>query len=185
MGSQRAEGAFRLQQQHWPNRFSDLQCSSDHPTWRCVIFFQKFEFYSDNPSAENIFITGSLDSLQSWSPDNALALSSANYPTWSSKSHAFCQCLPLIYFSHRHPSRKYRLRIQVYPQVQRSCDLGIRSQQLALYSSQWIRYLQRQLAVEVNNTKIIYFMYVVYHTSQVFESFLPQWTEIKCQDEMT
>jgi len=49
-----------------------------------------FEFYSDNQSAENIFITGSLDSLQSWSPDNALALSSANYPTWSSKSHAFC-----------------------------------------------------------------------------------------------
>ncbi|KAF9046528.1 glucoamylase [Panaeolus papilionaceus] len=32
---------------------------------------------------ENIFLTGSLDALKNWSPDNALALSSANYPTWS------------------------------------------------------------------------------------------------------
>ncbi|PPR00430.1 hypothetical protein CVT24_004491 [Panaeolus cyanescens] len=32
---------------------------------------------------ENIFLTGSLDALKSWSPDNALALSAANYPTWS------------------------------------------------------------------------------------------------------
>ncbi|KAJ3489957.1 hypothetical protein NLJ89_g11480 [Agrocybe chaxingu] len=33
--------------------------------------------------AENIYITGSLGELQNWSPDNALLLSSANYPTWS------------------------------------------------------------------------------------------------------
>ncbi|KAH9933192.1 glucoamylase [Epithele typhae] len=32
---------------------------------------------------ENIYITGSVAQLQSWSPDNALLLSSANYPTWS------------------------------------------------------------------------------------------------------
>ncbi|KAF8158200.1 glucoamylase [Crassisporium funariophilum] len=32
---------------------------------------------------ENIFLTGSVDALQNWSPDTALALSSANYPTWS------------------------------------------------------------------------------------------------------
>ncbi|TFK45093.1 glycoside hydrolase family 15 protein [Crucibulum laeve] len=32
---------------------------------------------------ENIFLTGSIDALANWSPDNALALSSANYPTWS------------------------------------------------------------------------------------------------------
>ncbi|KAI0343607.1 glucoamylase [Trametopsis cervina] len=32
---------------------------------------------------ENIFLTGSVQELQNWSPDNALALSSANYPTWS------------------------------------------------------------------------------------------------------
>ncbi|KZT19533.1 carbohydrate-binding module family 20 protein [Neolentinus lepideus HHB14362 ss-1] len=32
---------------------------------------------------ENIYITGSVDALENWSPDNALLLSSANYPTWS------------------------------------------------------------------------------------------------------
>ncbi|KZV59596.1 carbohydrate-binding module family 20 protein [Peniophora sp. CONT] len=32
---------------------------------------------------ENIYITGSVDALKNWSPDNALLLSSANYPTWS------------------------------------------------------------------------------------------------------
>ncbi|KAF8798899.1 glycoside hydrolase family 15 protein [Phlegmacium glaucopus] len=32
---------------------------------------------------ENIFLTGSIDALQNWSPDNALALSAANYPIWS------------------------------------------------------------------------------------------------------
>ncbi|KAJ7143544.1 glucoamylase, partial [Mycena crocata] len=32
---------------------------------------------------ENIYITGNTDSLQNWSPDNALILSPANYPTWS------------------------------------------------------------------------------------------------------
>ena len=35
---------------------------------------------------ENIYITGSVDALENWSPDNALLLSSANYPTWSSAS---------------------------------------------------------------------------------------------------
>ncbi|THH20579.1 hypothetical protein EW146_g793 [Bondarzewia mesenterica] len=33
---------------------------------------------------ENIYITGSVDALENWSPDNALILSAANYPTWSS-----------------------------------------------------------------------------------------------------
>ncbi|KAI0755207.1 glucoamylase [Daedaleopsis nitida] len=32
---------------------------------------------------ENIYLTGSVDALEDWSPDNALLLSSANYPTWS------------------------------------------------------------------------------------------------------
>ncbi|KAI1794915.1 glucoamylase [Ganoderma leucocontextum] len=32
---------------------------------------------------ENIYITGSVDALQDWSPDNALILSAANYPIWS------------------------------------------------------------------------------------------------------
>ncbi|KAH8828103.1 glucoamylase [Flagelloscypha sp. PMI_526] len=34
-------------------------------------------------TTENIYITGSVDALANWSPDNALLLSSANYPTWS------------------------------------------------------------------------------------------------------
>lgn len=35
---------------------------------------------------ENIFITGSVSQLASWSPDNAIALSPDNYPTWSGES---------------------------------------------------------------------------------------------------
>ncbi|KIK68981.1 carbohydrate-binding module family 20 protein [Collybiopsis luxurians FD-317 M1] len=33
--------------------------------------------------AENVYLTGSIDALKNWSPDNALALSSDNYPLWS------------------------------------------------------------------------------------------------------
>ncbi|KAA1469668.1 glucoamylase [Dentipellis sp. KUC8613] len=32
---------------------------------------------------ENIYLTGSVGELENWSPDNALLLSAANYPTWS------------------------------------------------------------------------------------------------------
>ncbi|KAJ6452536.1 glucoamylase [Mycena vitilis] len=32
---------------------------------------------------ENIYLTGSVDALQNWSPDSAMILSPANYPTWS------------------------------------------------------------------------------------------------------
>ncbi|PAV20912.1 glucoamylase [Pyrrhoderma noxium] len=32
---------------------------------------------------ENIFVTGSIDALANWSPDNAIALNADNYPTWS------------------------------------------------------------------------------------------------------
>ncbi|KAG5638680.1 hypothetical protein H0H81_011060 [Sphagnurus paluster] len=32
---------------------------------------------------ENIFLTGSIDALKTWSPDNAIPLSAAGYPTWS------------------------------------------------------------------------------------------------------
>ncbi|EIM83582.1 glucoamylase [Stereum hirsutum FP-91666 SS1] len=32
---------------------------------------------------ENIFLTGSVDQLENWSPTNAIPLSAANYPTWS------------------------------------------------------------------------------------------------------
>ncbi|KAL0577741.1 glycoside hydrolase 15 protein [Marasmius crinis-equi] len=42
-----------------------------------------FNVHAETTFGENIFLTGSVDALQNWSPDNALALSSANYPTWS------------------------------------------------------------------------------------------------------
>ncbi|KAL5527654.1 hypothetical protein ACEPAG_6455 [Sanghuangporus baumii] len=32
---------------------------------------------------ENIYITGSVDALENWSPDNAIILNADNYPTWS------------------------------------------------------------------------------------------------------
>ena len=38
-------------------------------------------------TVENIYITGSVDALQNWSPNTALLLSPANYPTWSSTCH--------------------------------------------------------------------------------------------------
>ncbi|CAA7262982.1 unnamed protein product [Cyclocybe aegerita] len=42
-----------------------------------------FNVFATTQFGENIFLTGSLDALKGWSPDNALALSAANYPTWS------------------------------------------------------------------------------------------------------
>ncbi|EDR13753.1 glycoside hydrolase family 15 protein [Laccaria bicolor S238N-H82] len=42
-----------------------------------------FNVYATTQFGETIFLTGSVDALQNWSPDKALALSSANYPTWS------------------------------------------------------------------------------------------------------
>ncbi|KAI0826811.1 glucoamylase [Trametes gibbosa] len=42
-----------------------------------------FNVYATTTFGENIYITGSVDALQNWSPDNALILSAANYPTWS------------------------------------------------------------------------------------------------------
>ena len=47
-----------------------------------------------NVPAENIYITGSVDALQNWSPDNALILSAANYPIWSSTYLYFIPYLP-------------------------------------------------------------------------------------------
>jgi glucoamylase len=32
---------------------------------------------------ENIYLVGSVDALQNWAPENALALNADNYPTWS------------------------------------------------------------------------------------------------------
>ena len=33
-------------------------------------------------ATENVFVTGSMDVIGSWNPDKAIALSSADYPTW-------------------------------------------------------------------------------------------------------
>ncbi|KAI0270013.1 glucoamylase [Gloeopeniophorella convolvens] len=42
-----------------------------------------FNVQATTQPGENIFLTGSVDALKDWSPDNALPLSAANYPTWS------------------------------------------------------------------------------------------------------
>jgi len=33
-------------------------------------------------AAENVFVTGNMDTIGSWNPSKAIALSSADYPTW-------------------------------------------------------------------------------------------------------
>jgi len=42
-----------------------------------------FNVLATTQFGENIFLTGLPDALQNWSPDTALPLSAANYPTWS------------------------------------------------------------------------------------------------------
>jgi glucoamylase len=42
-----------------------------------------FKVYATTVYGENIYLVGSVDALQNWSPDNAILMSSANYPTWS------------------------------------------------------------------------------------------------------
>jgi len=36
-------------------------------------------------TAEKVYVVGSIDQLANWSPIDAIALSAANYPTWSGK----------------------------------------------------------------------------------------------------
>lgn len=42
-----------------------------------------FNVRAETVWGENIFITGSIDQLKSWSPENAIALNPSNYPIWS------------------------------------------------------------------------------------------------------
>ncbi|KIO21051.1 hypothetical protein M407DRAFT_29315 [Tulasnella calospora MUT 4182] len=42
-----------------------------------------FNVYATTVWGENIYLTGSLSQLQSWSPTNAMILSASGYPTWS------------------------------------------------------------------------------------------------------
>lgn len=40
-------------------------------------------FFISSAWTENVFVVGSVPQLGNWSPDKAIALSSATYPTWS------------------------------------------------------------------------------------------------------
>ncbi|PFH46727.1 carbohydrate-binding module family 20 protein [Amanita thiersii Skay4041] len=42
-----------------------------------------FNVHAETVFGENIFVTGNLNELANWSPDNAIALNANNYPTWS------------------------------------------------------------------------------------------------------
>ncbi|KAJ7145278.1 glucoamylase [Mycena filopes] len=42
-----------------------------------------FNVVATTVEGEDIYLTGSVDALKDWSPDNAIILSPANYPTWS------------------------------------------------------------------------------------------------------
>jgi len=42
-----------------------------------------FEVNYDTTYGENLYISGSVSALENWSPDDALIMSSADYPTWS------------------------------------------------------------------------------------------------------
>ncbi|KAK0441631.1 glucoamylase [Armillaria borealis] len=42
-----------------------------------------FNEFATTVFGENIYLTGSIDALQNWSPDTALLLNTDNYPTWS------------------------------------------------------------------------------------------------------
>ncbi|KAF7314651.1 Glycoside hydrolase family 15 protein [Mycena kentingensis (nom. inval.)] len=56
------------------------QTSSGTPTATVAV---TFNVVATTVPGENVFITGNTPSLQNWSPDNALLLSAANFPTWS------------------------------------------------------------------------------------------------------
>jgi glucoamylase len=49
-----------------------------------------FNVNANTVYGENIYLTGSVGALQSWSADNAILMSSANYPVWS------CTCIPFL-----------------------------------------------------------------------------------------
>ncbi|KAJ7069525.1 glucoamylase [Mycena amicta] len=55
-------------------------CQSGPPVPTAAV---TFNVVATTVPGEDIYLTGSVDALQNWSPDNALILSPANYPTWS------------------------------------------------------------------------------------------------------
>lgn len=70
---------LRLRSMFKPLQHSGVECFYKFPvTSRLNLFV-----------SENIYVTGSVDALVDWSPDNALILSAATYPVWSSKLQAY------------------------------------------------------------------------------------------------
>ncbi|KAG6845598.1 hypothetical protein H0H87_006651 [Tephrocybe sp. NHM501043] len=58
------------------------------PSGACVgnpgpIISATFSVVAETVFGENVYLTGSIDQLKNWSPDNALLLSADAYPTWS------------------------------------------------------------------------------------------------------
>jgi hypothetical protein len=81
----------------------------------------------DGYGAENIYVVGSISQLSNWNPNNAIALSPNNYPTWSGKS------LPHIPYallmsagSNADTPGGYNVPIQIYSDIQWSSDMGER-----------------------------------------------------------
>ena len=104
--------------------------------------------------AENIYITGSVDALQNWSPDTALILSAANYPTWSSTSSRTLCSSPLRGTltsspppSHREPPGEHRDPVQVHPQVPIERHLGVGPEHADHDPRQRLVHRERHLAI--------------------------------------
>ena len=45
---------------------------------------------------ENVYLTGSVDSLKDWSPDNAILMDPADYPIWSGMPQITRLCTPSL-----------------------------------------------------------------------------------------
>lgn len=71
-----------------------------------------------NFKKENIYLAGSIDALENWSPDKALALSYTE-KFWTSKHTDVVSSVVLNIFalSHRYTTRKHQLPVQIHSQV--------------------------------------------------------------------
>ena len=79
---------------------------------------------------ENLYLTGSVSELADWSTDDALLMSSADYPTWSRMSSAVLIVnSPDDVFSDRGPASEHDYPVQIHHQVQRRRHVGGRPEQ--------------------------------------------------------
>ena len=82
---------------------------------------------TDVCGAENIYVVGSISQLSNWNPNNAIALSPNNYPTWSGKSPPpTAYALLMSAGSDVDTPGGYNIPIQIYPDIQWSSDMGER-----------------------------------------------------------